>query len=98
MNKNLFLFIGLFIFTLESSASSPEAWDEYRRQLLDSCISKAERIMHPTQIMSDDFGTESYGVVVLKGTRQGDGRFGYRICIRDKKTGDTEVTEFIEEM
>ena len=95
MKKCIFLFFGAFLLPSLSSASSPEEWGEFRRDLHEECISKAERIMHPTQIISDDFGTEHYGVVLFKGVQLGENKFGHVICIRDKESSRTEITEFI---
>ncbi|WP_447876708.1 hypothetical protein [Serratia fonticola] len=97
MNKCTFLCLGLCFLSPLSSASSPEAWGEFRRELLEACISKAVRIILPAQIISDSFGTEHYGVVLFKGKQVDENNFGYVVCIRDKKSNKTELTEFINE-
>ena len=70
-----------------AGASSPDAWNEFRAEVRSACLAagQAQGMANPT-IVVHPFGTQSYGIAVL---RQGDER---KICVFDKQTKAVELT------
>lgn len=99
MKKIAFAFItcsAAFI-TSVSHSSSKEAWNEFRTGLFSDCITEVEKIIQPTLMLQDDFGTEHYGVIIFKGMSLTERKYGYVTCIREKTSGKIEVTGLSED-
>lgn len=75
-----------------ASASSDDAWEEFRLQIEESCRALVdEGAAESAAIEVNPFGSEHFGaaIVTLPGP---DGQGDRMICIYDKQTGATELT------
>jgi hypothetical protein len=75
-----------------SSASSPDAWDEFRQEVQQKCAALAEGRIEQPRIVVDPFGTESYGVAILTGKAVGAETVVSSICVFDKKSQAAEIS------
>lgn len=87
----------IIIYSGSVFASSPEAWQSFREELFKDCIERVEKMMRPALIKGDDFGTESFGFILFEGTEIYSRQYGKIICIKDKRSGKTEITGFLPE-
>ncbi|MDO5606617.1 MAG: hypothetical protein Q4G25_15800 [Paracoccus sp. (in: a-proteobacteria)] len=84
--------LGPAIISAPATASSPEAWDEFRKAVLDACTElAAPDAQSPIVAEVNPFGSESFGAALItKG--QPDGTVERMICIYDKQDGRAEIT------
>ncbi|MEX0809362.1 MAG: hypothetical protein WD044_11605 [Dongiaceae bacterium] len=82
-------------------ASSPDKWDEFRKEMSDACAAGSE--MGDPAVTVDPFGTSSYGVALVSGTRAGDTADVTLVCVATKSPDgpvDVErsgpIGEFVE--
>lgn len=76
-----------------AGASSPDAWDKFRAELVQGCI-KAAKMADPKVVVAPE-GTESYGVALLTSEAAGAQSQNSVVCImRKTPTGpsDAEIT------
>ncbi len=80
-----------------ASASSDDAWAEFRIEVETKCEQAAQGVLKNPEIVVDPFGTESYGVAVLFGPEVG-GSDAERmlVCVFDKKARTAEVGSALE--
>lgn len=69
-----------------ASASSDDAWEEFRQTLLEKC-KKAANAGEDSLIEIDLFGTQSYGVSIVYTAK------GRHVCVMDKQTLQVELSE-----
>lgn len=67
-----------------ATASSPDAWDMFRRQVADACIIASG--LGSAEVRVDPFGTESYGLASVTGLGD-DGADHTVICVIRKSPG-----------
>lgn len=72
-------------------ASSPQAWEEFRRDVETSCLEAARPHIEAPRIVVDPFGSQSYGLALLRGPSVEDGSWQSMICVYDKATRMVEV-------
>lgn len=72
------------------SASSDEAWTEFRKEVNDACAALAPK-EGETMIEVNPFGSENYGAALIVHTVNDDSADRY-VCIFDKKTKKAELT------
>jgi hypothetical protein len=91
----IMLFMGI---SVNSFASSSDAWKKFRQEVITSCEKAAPELsgLDGYHIMPDPFGTESYGMAIIRGI-SGDMTPVFHICVYDKKTGKAEVGSEIRE-
>ena len=76
-----------------SQASSPDAWDKFRAELVQACIGKA-KLPKPTVLVAPE-GTASYGVALLSSDDIAGQKPQSVVCIARKTPEglvDAEVT------
>jgi hypothetical protein len=71
-----------------ATASSGDAWNEFRTTVQDACNAAAASRMKVGSVRIDPFGTESYGVAVLTDAKTGE----EHVCVYDKARGAAEVS------
>ena len=73
-------------------ASSPDAWEEHRQKVAKACLALAMAgDFEKATAQVDPFGTESYGLALVKGTlKKGAGETS-ALCVLDKKSGKAEL-------
>lgn len=78
-----------------SSASPPEAWEEFRRDVERQCTALADaQGIRGAAVSVDPYGTESYGVAIIIG---GDGqRQNLYVCVYDKRSQQAELSSAFE--
>lgn len=74
-----------------SAASSPQAWEEFRRDVESACRAASETHLGAAQIVVDPFGSQSYGLALLTGPSVEDGSPQSLICVYDKASRTVEV-------
>jgi hypothetical protein len=76
-----------------SQASSPDAWDKFRAELVQACIGKA-KLPQPRVVVAPE-GTASYGVALLSSEEVAGQKSQSVVCIARKTPEglvDAEVT------
>lgn len=76
-----------------SHGSSPDAWNDFRAAVEQACraMATSKRLVE-VQIVIDLFGSESYGVGVLRAKDSPKANYRVYACIYDKKTKRAELT------
>ena len=76
---------------LAATASSEEAWEEFRAEVRDACEAAADRPEGAEiRVEVNPFGSESYGAAIVTVTQEaGEDRM---VCIFDKETKSAEIT------
>jgi hypothetical protein len=70
-----------------AAASSPVAWEEFRADVREQCLQRAQRLgMKNPEVIVHPFGTQNYGIAVL---REGADK---RICLYNKQQKTVELT------
>ncbi|SDD62719.1 hypothetical protein SAMN05421538_10279 [Paracoccus isoporae] len=73
-------------------ASSPDAWEEFRTQTQERCLSALDApLREEAEIEVNPFGSESYGVALLTVPLPDEGSERI-VCIHDKQDGSVELT------
>ncbi|MCU0848618.1 MAG: hypothetical protein MUD12_12095 [Spirochaetes bacterium] len=75
-------------------ASSSDAWEEFGINVKKACIKLAPPELKKPSIAVDEYGSESYGIAVLQGVR--DGVFVSYVCVYDKKSEKAELSGAID--
>jgi hypothetical protein len=73
-------------------ASPPDAWGEFRQKVASKCIALALGGDYEKAIAEvDPFGTQTWGIALVRGSlKKGLGEAS-AICVMDKKTGAAEL-------
>jgi len=96
MLKKIIFFIFCFGLSANCFASSSEAWEEFQNEVKASCEKAARNIIKDYEITVDPFGSESYGMAILRGKTSG-GSTIFHICVYDKETKKAELGSEITE-
>lgn len=88
--RRLSLAVPLALVPAAASASSPEAWDVFRRDVETACRSASAQSHPGARIVVDPFGSQNYGIAFLR-TGEENGESGQAVCIYDKRTGAAEI-------
>lgn len=84
--------LALLVSPASVHASSEEAWDEFRAQVEEACLSAADGILEEPRIVVDPFGSERFGLAVLTGREAGgDDAERMVICVFDKTERTAEL-------
>ncbi|WP_265519923.1 hypothetical protein [Nitratireductor luteus] len=86
----------LLLSSAAASASSADAWEEFRADVETKCIAAVPDNITEATAWVHDTGTESFGVAVVSGKSSPDGaRYSY-FCVYDKQSGGVELTPQVE--
>lgn len=77
--------------SMPAAASSPDAWDEFAKDVAAKCTTLAEGRIEKPAVVVDPFGTENYGVAILTGKAAGADAVVSSICVYDKKAKAAEI-------
>jgi hypothetical protein len=89
------LIVGVFwVFRGGLIASSPDAWEEFRTNVTRACTKLAPPELKNSTIVVDDYGSESYGIAILRGIQE-KAAVTY-VCIYDKKLEKAELSGQID--
>ncbi len=88
--------ISLLILASTSStityASSPEAWQEFRKDVEKKCKAATSRAITNPTVIVDPFGSQSYGLAIVRGKSAYDNKHKLEIiCVYDKKSKTVEI-------
>lgn len=73
-------------------ASSDDAWAEMRRKVEAACLKAAAGHFTRASALVDPFGSESFGLALLRGPAKGGGGTAIQmICVYDKRSGTVEL-------
>lgn len=72
-------------------AASEDAWTTFRGEVEAACLALAEPLFETAAATVDPFGTESYGLALLRGKARGADAEIAAICIYDKATRQAEI-------
>ncbi len=74
-----------------AAASSDDAWDAFRKDVSEKCLDAAKPLFETAAATVDPFGSESYGLAVIKGKAVGTDAEISAICVYDKKAKTVEI-------
>ncbi len=80
-----------------ATASSPDAWDDFRRQVAEACTAAAK--LQDPDLRIDPYGTDSYGIASVTGGAE-DGTERTVICVVRKSPDgivDAEIGAGLDE-
>ncbi|MEN5279370.1 hypothetical protein ABE527_20880 [Brucella sp. TWI432] len=80
----------------QATASSDDAWDDFRHDVEQACNKAAGDMMKIETIKVDPYGSESYGYAIINGFEQGNKDPQQVVCVFDKKTKAVEVSGFFD--
>ena len=72
-------------------ASSDDAWAAFRADVEAACLKAAETMFQSPAAIVDPFGSESFGLALIKGRAKGADTEIRAICVYDKKTKAVEI-------
>jgi len=85
------LAIALTIVSYPAYGSSGDAWAAFRTEVEHACVAAAGETLRDTFAIVDPFGSESYGLAIIRGQSMGDDTI-YMICVLDKRTRQVELS------
>jgi hypothetical protein len=72
-------------------ASSDDAWETFRKDVAAQCLKAAEAQFASATATVDPFGSESYGLALIRGKAKGAASTIAAICVYDKKAKTVEI-------
>lgn len=72
-------------------ASSDDAWEAFRADVETQCLAAAEPMFETATATVDPFGSESYGLALVRGTARGADAEIMAICVYDKQAKTVEI-------
>ena len=72
-------------------ASSPDAWEDFRKDVRAKCLAAAGKELFHPQIQVDPFGSKSYGVALISALPKGGAKRVLLICVYNKQTKAVEL-------
>ena len=82
---------GVAASVFHANASSDDAWAAFRADVEAACLKAAEPLFQSATAVVDPFGSESYGLALVKGKAKGAETEISAICVYDKKTRAVEI-------
>lgn len=73
------------------SASSSDSWAEFRKDVSRACTAAAKKDLSHVTVTVDPFGSESYGLALVRGKPHRTKVSVSRICVFDKRTQAVEL-------
>lgn len=80
----------------QATASSDDAWDDFRHDVEQACNKAAGDMMKIEEIKVDPYGSESYGFAIINGFEQGNKDKQQVVCVFDKKAKTVEISGFFD--
>jgi len=77
-------------------ASSPDAWEEFRKDIRRKCEQKLQNVLIDPKIIVDPFGVSSAGIALCAGQSKHSKEQHIVICVYDKKSKKVELTSEIK--
>ena len=81
----------LLVLTAPAGASSGDAWAEMRRAVEAACLKAARAHLPKPVAQVDPFGSERFGLALIRGTPKGGSKPVQMICVYDKAGGAVEL-------
>jgi ABC-type amino acid transport substrate-binding protein len=72
-------------------AASDDAWEAFRKDVADKCLEAATDLFAAPVATVDPFGSQSYGLALIRGKAKGADADIAAICVYDKKTQQVEI-------
>ena len=73
-------------------ASSPDAWEEFRAAVEESCLARLPEALGTPTIFVEPTGTESFGIAAIEGlSPESKSQITY-VCIYDKQKKTAEIS------
>ncbi len=91
MRRWLLAFAAAVLAAGAAQAASEEEWAAFRTDVSAKCLAAAEGLFASATATVDPFGSESYGMALLRGAARGAGTEIAALCVYDKKTKTAEV-------
>ncbi|OYY07499.1 MAG: hypothetical protein B7Y70_14605 [Rhizobiales bacterium 35-68-8] len=86
------LLLAILLAPSGAGASSDAAWAEMRKTVEAACLKAASGHFARATALVDPFGSERFGLALLRGPAKGDGgRSVQMICVYDKRAGTVEL-------
>lgn len=96
MIEKISLALVLFGLSLNSIASTPDAWEEFRLNVKTSCEMEIKKSVDIDTLKIDPYGTESFGVAIATGKSKETKENVSAVCIFDKVSEKVQVTSEFE--
>lgn len=74
-----------------AAAASDDAWAAFRADVERACVAAAAELMESPAALVDPFGSEHYGLALLRGKARGADAEIATICVYDKQSGAAEI-------
>ena len=88
----VFVGLGLACFpTGLAYAASEDAWETFRTDVEAKCLTAAEALFETAVATVDPFGSESYGLALVRGKAKGADAEIAAICVYDKQAKTVEI-------
>lgn len=88
----MFSLLAGLVGTHTAHASSSDAWEEFRKDVHESCVAASQGAMNVTRVEVDPHGSESYGFAVLYGFQTGEPKQKMLVCAYSKRDQTAEVS------
>lgn len=73
-------------------ASSNDAWQKFRTEVEKTCKAATSSLIKNPKMIVDPFGSESYGLAIVRGKSAYDNKHKLEIiCVYDKKSKTVEI-------
>lgn len=74
-----------------TSAATEEEWQAFRANVAEACTAAAEGLFETIEILVDPFGSQHYGLALIRGKARGADAQIAAMCVYDKETGTAEI-------
>jgi hypothetical protein len=89
--KQIVLAAALAAAAVPALASTEEDWAAFRKEVGDACNKASEDLFDASVAIIDPFGSENYGLALVRGKARGMDVQIAVICVFDKKTKAVEI-------
>ena len=87
---------GLLVPPLPVQASSGDAWEEFAKDVEETCLSAALGKLLVGHVQVDPYGSESFGFALLTGIEPGTNVERVVVCVYNKGTQTVELSGYLE--
>jgi hypothetical protein len=89
--KRVALATALAVFTWPAAAATPDAWEAFREEVEAACLEAAKPLFETAVADVDPFGSETYGLALVRGKAKGADAEIRAICVFDKTSKKVEI-------
>lgn len=76
----------------QADAANEDAWEAFRADVAEKCLAASEPLFSSAEIAIDPFGSEHYGMALLRGPARGAEHITIEaICVYDKGSRTAEL-------